>query len=97
MAPSAGLPKRSTPSRAADMMALPSVVGSKRACRFEVLALAAEESEPRPDARLPAALPVLPPPPPLWTMTGASKGEDCGSGSLRGEARCAWNRSTRWD
>lgn len=53
--PRAGVPKRSTLSRATDMMALPNVVGSKRACRFDVLTLAAVESEPRPDARFPAA------------------------------------------
>ena len=43
-----GVPKRSTPSLAAVMMALPRFAGSKRAGRCDVLRLAAEESEPMP-------------------------------------------------
>lgn len=90
---SAGLPKRSTLSRAADMIALPNVVGSNRAWRFEVLTLAAEEScELRVDVSV-APVAVAP----VCTIKGVSNGEDCGRLVLRGEARWAWKRSRRWD
>ena len=62
------LPKRSTPSLAADMMAFPKVVGSNRVGRLDVLRLAAWERVP-----MPVGAAVLPVP----TIRGPMTGEDC--------------------
>lgn len=68
----AGVPKRSTPSLAAVMIALPKVDGSKRAGKFEVLRLAAEEREP-----MPVGMGTLPPTLPPPTTRGVRSGDDC--------------------
>lgn len=70
--PRAGVPKRSTPSLAAVIIALPKVEGSKRAGRFEVLRLAAEEREP-----IPVGIGTPPPTVPSPTARGVRSGDDC--------------------
>ena len=70
--PKAGVPKRSTPSLAAVMIAMPKVDGSKRPGRLEVLRLAAEERDPMP-VGMGTPPPTLPPP----TTMGVRSGDDC--------------------
>jgi len=67
------VPKRSTPSRAAVMMALPNVDGSNRPGRLDVLRGAAEVRDGRPVAicTVPALLVLAP------TTRGVSSGDDC--------------------
>jgi len=89
--PRAGVPKRSTPSLAAVMMALPKVDGSKRAGRLDVLRLAAEEREGRPVGMCtPPVVPLVPP-----TTSGVRRAEDCCTSVFLGDERWAWNRSTK--
>lgn len=66
---SAGVPNLSTPSRAAVMIALPRLEGSKRAGRWAVLRVAAEEREP-----MLVGIGTLPPIPPPIT-SGVNIGE----------------------
>ena len=80
--PKAGVPKRSTPSLAAVMIALPKVEGSKRAGKCEVLRLAAEEREP-----MPVGMGTLEPTLPLPTTWGVRSEDDCWRFSFLGEAR----------
>ena len=90
--PKPGVPSRSTPSRAAVIIALPNVLGSKRAGRLEVLRDAALESEGRPVGKWAPPLGLVPVP----TAKGDKRGDDCCNFSFLGLARCAWKSSTRW-
>jgi hypothetical protein len=86
-------PKRSTPSRAAVIIAEPKVEGSKRVGRLDVEREAAVEREGRPVGMCtPEAALLLAAP----TMRGVRIGEDCWRLSLPGLARWAWKRSRRW-
>ena len=77
-----GVPNRSTPSRAAVMIAEPNVEGSKRPGRFDAPKVVAWDRVPMPEPIMVAA-------PPLCKTSGLRNVDDCGNFSFLGDARCA--------